>query len=151
MSKFIGKSFSSDSAEEDDPAVILKSMLGHIALRLEKVLFASIVTLYGDVLASLSPIDQSMDEFVNHSISTLNLSMEFLSVMKMSGLSSAKIRGVNETVLCIYMLTDKVLLMFYCSKREAHHVMFDAKSLDEEIAPAVERLRELVRKLVTFT
>lgn len=143
---------------------VLKDQLSWIYSSFQRVQYPAILTIHGDVLASLEK-SAITSECISHILSVFNLSKELMKKLKggdngsgsgggssndggsMSGL---KVRGVNETVLCLYQLTDYLLLVFYCLKPSDHFVVYEPKDIDNELQPVLQDLRTILTKSVVF-
>eukprot|EP01039_Chlorochromonas_danica_P000193 gene194-203_t len=136
---------------------ILKDHLSWIYSTFQRVQYPAILTIHGDVLASLEK-SAITSEYISHVLSVFNLSKELL--VKLRGgdsggggsgggrVNGLKVRGVNETVLCLYQLTDYFLLVFYCLKPSDHFVVYEPKDIDNELQPVLEDLRNVLTKTV---
>jgi predicted regulator of Ras-like GTPase activity (Roadblock/LC7/MglB family) len=124
--------------------VELQAKLSQLASTFTQVQFPLIVTTDGVLVCALTDKTQSTDEFISHALSVLRLSDELIKLLKLRCLQSLKVRGVGEMVLCLYLLSDEVVLLFYTLKPSNHYTLYDANSLDIEVQPFIQNMQTLL-------
>ncbi|RYH16441.1 hypothetical protein EON65_30075 [archaeon] len=120
------------------------AILSSISNKCSQVQLPMLLTTVGEIISYVGERNYNTDEFITHALSTLRLSREFVKIMNLRDVRSFRVRGIRDTILAVYVISENIVLAFYCHVESKYYALYSSKELDNDMKPILDLIRSKI-------
>lgn len=147
MSKLSSSALNSSSQDANIESEF-HSILSSISNKFQQVHWPMLLTTVGEVISFIGERNHNTDEFITHALSTLRLSKEFVKIMNLRDVRSFRVRGIRDTILNVYIISDSIVLAFYCQVESKYYALYSSKEMDSDMQPILDLVRSKINSVL---